>query len=399
MTTPTSSPTPLWTAAPLAAASYVNSVAVSADGGTVVGGTFKHTYPKSQAARHGAPEVAPVAEVDATTPNQGMFCYNGSNGSLRWKDEIVSTEGVYWVAVSADGSRAAAGGLSINGSPGGFVRAYDAITGALLLDHATDKRVNQVALSADGEWLIAGSRSVMLFKYSSITSQYELTGEIARGCEVLSVGISADGNTLVHCDLNGAIVLACNEGGKIATNATFTVPPSNSTEHPHFCHMLSLAADGSSFAAGGANGQFYLFESSAFKQSNQPTQTYSTGGTGAIYGVAGGSDGRLFAGVANTADTGEVYLVNGATLLKSFPTERNPNCVIINSTHGLMAVADGHPDGTPGHFYLFDINGGLLTEKWRFTTGNMSWPITIAANGSMVVGGSDDGHIYALPVS
>lgn len=64
----------------------------------------------------------------------------------------------------------------------------------------------------------------------------------------------------------------------------------------------------------------------------------------------------------------------------------------MNQAAGLVAVADGHPDGSPGNFYLLEGAGGALC--WSYATGNMSWPIQIAANGAAIVAGSDDSRVY-----
>jgi hypothetical protein len=80
---------------------------------------------------------------------------------------------------------------------------------------------------------------------------------------------------------------------------------------------------------------------------------------------------------------------------------RNPNSAAFNTAHRLLAVADGHPDGTPGHFYLYENVGRSLLPppsraslRWQFTTNNMSWPIAISAAGNAIVAGSDDTNIY-----
>lgn len=388
------SPTPNWSHAPQAG-DYINSIAVSADGGTVVGGTFKHTYSGSSARSRRAPTVAP-------TTNFGVYCYEGESGTLRWSDVFAAYEGVYWVAVSADGSRAAAGGNWTSSPAAGFVRAYDATSGALLLDYRTGARVNQVALSADGEWLISAADSIVLFQYDQTTAQYKKTNEftpaVTKGHnEVISVGISADASRMVYCDYSGHVGYMANEGGIMAVFKTWMLPDDG------FSHMLSLAPSGNCFAAGGANGLFYMFDAVSFLQSGEPTYSYATGVSEAVYGVAVAGDGKSFAGVVNNGDAGAVYLVNvnsgTPVLAATFPTQRNPNCVTINSEHGLMAVADGHPDGTPGHFYLYSGVGTAPVETWCYTTTqNMSWPVAIAANGSAVIGGSDDSSIYSFPI-
>ncbi|MCA1626555.1 MAG: hypothetical protein LC742_01120 [Acidobacteria bacterium] len=51
-----------------------------------------------------------------------------------------------------------------------------------------------------------------------------------------------------------------------------------------------------------------------------------------------------------------------------------------------------HPDGTPGHFYLFDRASGK--QLWAFETDNMSWAMQLSADASGIVAGSDNGNVY-----
>ncbi|MBI2498437.1 MAG: hypothetical protein HYV75_11170 [Opitutae bacterium] len=141
---------PVWKISPSGGKYYINSVAVSADGGRVVGGTYYHVYGSSELRR--GPAGRPAAG-GATSPDDGTFgvyCYSGSGQPL-WQDEFAGWQGVYWVALSADGTRAAAGGFMSATAPQGFIRAYAAANqGSLLLSRPTQQRVNQVALSGDG---------------------------------------------------------------------------------------------------------------------------------------------------------------------------------------------------------------------------------------------------------
>ncbi|MDA8527310.1 hypothetical protein N9K67_00775 [Opitutaceae bacterium] len=117
MTTPNDpasipAPNPNWSHAPQPG-NYVNSVAVSGDGATVVGGTFKHTYSAAAVARpRQTPGPDGQAAASTATADYGVYCYNGSGGALRWSDVFNAYEGVYWVAVSAEvrGRRRAARG-------------------------------------------------------------------------------------------------------------------------------------------------------------------------------------------------------------------------------------------------------------------------------------------------
>lgn len=394
--------TPTWKIAPQAQPRYINSVAVSEDGGTVIGGTFYHSYGSAPAARRSSTLADAVTKPGlATTDTFGTYCYNG-NGSLRWKDEFLAAEGVYWVAVSADAGRAAAGGYYSFTPKQGFVYAYDANTGVRLLDYKTSQRVNQVSFSADGQWLVSAAESVVLFNYQAATNSYVKTGEFtpdsSTSNDVISAEISADGSTIVFCDYDQHIGVLQNQSGTLSLAKEYTMPQG-------YCHMLSLTPDGSAFAAGGSGGVYHLFEVAAFLQTGVPTYSFNTGSQDAIYGVGVSTDGSMFAGVVNVgSDSGLAY---AATVLGGSPVQRakiatlrNPNSVCLDLARGVMAVADGHPDGTPGHFYLI---GGIVaapnsmvvaTVQWECTTGDMSWPVTISGDGSAIVGGSDDGSIY-----
>lgn len=389
---------PAWKISPADGKYYINSVAVSADGGRVVGGTFYHSYGPGELRRDPAPLVPPPS-VPSETGLFGVYCYNAA-GERQWADEFEAWQGVYWVAISADGSRATAGGFMSASVPQGFVRAYDANNqGRLLLSHPTQQRVNQVALSADGASLIAAAETLMLFRYVAARDAYEMFGEFrsASGHAFVSAAISADGNTVVYADYGGevGVMTNLNGSGYFTPMARWQVSGGTKAD---FCHMLDLAPDGRCFAAGGAKGMFYFFDVEKFFTTQAPAHGYDTNVPGAVYGVAVAGDGSAFAGVVNNGDAGIVYfvpLVNGAKgQAKSFPTQHNPNSVVLNAGHGIMAVADGHPDGHPGAFYLFDTVSQSL--RWSGATGNMSWPVAIAANGGAVVGGSDDSFIYCF---
>ncbi|WP_438481427.1 WD40 repeat domain-containing protein [Oleiharenicola lentus] len=403
--------TPSWKNAP-APGYFINSVAVSFDGSRVVGGTFYHVYPKAEPRRASSPGKSGVIVVPTDNGIFGTYCYDGA-GNLLWSQTYNGWQGIYWVGISADGSRAAAGGLGSQTAPQGIVQAFEGATGTILLNQTTQSRVNQVALSQDGTWLVSAAESLLLFRYDVNSSRYLQAAEFVPSNQgmpagdtngVVSVGISGDGTTIVLADYAGHIALFSNSGGTLTQLQSWQVPGGKGSD---FCHMLDLASTGNFFAAGGSNGNFYLFNRATFIQTGQPTHTYATGVAGAVYGVAVEADGGGFAGVVNQGDSGMVYFVqcdanNVATLNCSFPTLRNPNCVALNTPKRLMAIADGHPDGTPGNFYLFEnVSSGLLTPspspadlRWQCPSGNMSWPITISGDGSTVVAGSDDGNIY-----
>jgi hypothetical protein len=106
-----------WTATPIPTPqAYINSVAISQDGSTVVAGTFY--FPYAAGAKHSSADAAPITV--------GTFAWN-ANGKSLWQDKFQATEGVYGVAVSRDGTWAAAAGLSAPGQ--GFVDIYKIASG------------------------------------------------------------------------------------------------------------------------------------------------------------------------------------------------------------------------------------------------------------------------------
>jgi hypothetical protein len=397
-TTATASPIPAkvprWKISPANGRYFINSVAVSADGGRVIGGTFYHHYVAAESRR--GPAAAPDNSTSPENGRYGVYAYDALGQPL-WQDEFEGWQGVYWVGISADGSRAAAGGFMAETAPQGFLRAYDAATGRRLLAVETAQRVNQVALSGDGTWLVSAAETLRLFHQAGAAAAYVPADEFMPNhtMGIVSAAISADGLTVVCADFAGQVRVFANDAGRLTVRANWKVP---GEEPSDFCHMIDLAADGKTFAAGGAHGLFYSFDVAQFIATGQPSGSYQTPVDGAVYGVAMEGDGRRFAGVVNDGAAGKAYvvpLVNGRPgPATEFGLAHNPNSIALNGAAGLAAVADGHPDGKPGSFTLFDLAAGA--PRWTCATHNMSWPIAIAADGGTVVGGSDDSYIYCF---
>lgn len=365
---------------------FINSVAITGDGTKVVGGTFYHNYGTTQSALEGnAPTTA--ATNDGQTGTWGTYCYD-KTGKLLWKNEFAGWQGVYWVDISTNGAYAAAGGwFSSTPSYAGFVRVFNASTGQQLAHFPTAKRVNQVAFSANNAWLISAAESLTLYKITNGTCVISDQVKLASSSDyVVTAEISATGTIVVCATYGGQLLAFSNTGGKLKAIGAYTYPTGTS------CHMVQVAASGKTFVAGGPSGLVYYF-TLADIAAGKPTVSYQTESTGSVYGVAISDDGTRFVGLVNKSTAGIAYFVgsDGKLLWKS-ALQHNPNCASLNLAKGMLAIADGHPDGCPGTFYLFDTATGNL--RWTFTAGNMSWPIGISANGTGIVAGSDDSNIY-----
>lgn len=391
-----SSKTPKWTAQPGKPTYFINSVALSGDASRVVGGTFYHNYGTTQRA-----DYKSTASTDSDYGTFGTYCYN-QDGTLLWKDEFDGYEGTYWVDISQNGAFAASGGKAT--TKAGFVRAYAVATTdseknnqKRLLDYPTTSRVNQVGLSADGTWLVAGAEKLYLFKKGS-DGTYALADSYNAGSTVETIGISADGKRIICGSYQSLLLVFDNIDGKLKNPIQWTVPSSS------YSHSIRITPDGSAFVAGGPSGYVYYFDIAQLAKTGKPTASYQCPAKSAVYGVAVADDGSYFAGVCNNSSDptkqGFVFYIKrdgASTSLKwTFKTNRNPNCVSLNLAKGLVAVADGHPDNTPGNFYLLDAttknpDGNLL---WQFGTSNMSWPIIISQQGNAIIAGSDDSQLY-----
>lgn len=384
---------PEWTAQPgtLAPGQHnpmVNSTAITGNGKIVVGGTFYHSYGASvDLSTKGDPSTA---NDDGQSGNFGIYCYT-STGKPLWQDQFTAWQGVYWVDISSNGAYAAAGGW-FSGAPNysGFVRVYNGKTGKQLLPQpiSTKKRVNQVQFSGDGTWLISVAETLILYKLDGQTCVVSDTQTLADSKDyIVTGGISKDGSTVVCGTYNGLLIAYSNNAGKLTKIGQFSYPPKS------YCHMLQVDAKGQTFVAGGAAGQVYYFKTTDINNP-KPTVSFQTESKGSIYGVAIADDGSAFVGLVNKSSAGLVYMVSAdGTLRWKSNLQHNPNCASLNLKANLLAIADGHPNNTPGCFYLFDVSTGK--ERWECPTPkDMSWPIAISADGTGIVAGSDDSSIY-----
>lgn len=370
-----------WTATPISTPQeYINSVAISQDGGTVVAGTF--FFPYAAGAKHSA--------ADATPITVGTFAWNAAGKSL-WQDKFQATEGVYWVAVSRDGKWAAAVGLSAPGQ--GFVYIYNAGSGTRVSTYNTKVRVNMVAFSSDGSYLVAGADDTYLFSRSGSTWGVPQKLVSAAGDSVIAVAISADGQWIVSGTFKGAVVLVKNNAGVFGAPVSWQ--PNAST-----IHWVALSADGSTFAAAASGTSVYCFKTSSFGSTKRPAWSAPLTGCNSCRAVAVCDDGSVVSAAGNVGSTGKVFLFsNQATSGKQLwtkTTKRNPNSTSLDTAGKYLTVADGYPDQTPGDFYLFDASGKAMG---RLQTNNMSWPMQISADGKAIAAGSDNSKVYYFAVT
>ena len=395
---------------------WVNSVAISNDGSRVVAATYLHDY--NQKAGKGMPKGLPNVKS-----KYGMFCLDGAppkDGASKeplWSDDWDVWDGVFGVAISGDGTIAAASGFRDMTSTGvqGLVRAYNATDGTNLLNYdKIDERVSWVSLSYDGKVLAAAADDVYVFlrdqgHFNPAPLKLGIQGD-AEGF-VSSVAIHPDGTWLVACDKLGHVYVARIDAttGVVTSQTTWTAD----VKYPFL--SVAIAPTANTFVVGGGNVVLQFgFDASGNLQKPSAIDTKVGADPKTIppdkadgrlqenvRWVATSADGTLVSAVANRTNdkrfTGVVLaLTPEGTQLKKLweqQIDSNPNSTSIDAAGRFVAVADGFPTGKPAKFHLFNAkdNG---TKRWDFTTYSMNWPMVISADGSSIVAGSDDGTVY-----
>ena len=395
----------------LSAIFWVNSVAISNDGSRVVAATYLHDYKHS--AGKGLPNVKSL---------YGTFCFEGAPplaGASKeplWKDEFDAWDGIFGVAISGDGTIAAASGFldMTTGAAAptvkGLVRAYNAADGTKLLDCSSiEQRVSWVSLSHDGKVLAAVADDVYVFlrdrgDFNSVPLKLGISA-VAKGF-VTNVAVHPDGTWLVACDKIGHVYVARIDAraGVITSQVSWTAD----AEYPFL--SVAIAARANTFVVGGGNVVFQ-FGFDANKNLQDPIKFDTTIDSDPksippnkpdgrlqenVRWVATSADGTLLSTVANRMGfTGLLMaLTPEVTQLRKLweePLESNPNSTSIDWAGRFVAVADGSVTSKPAKFRLFEPGGRKL---WDFTTYSMNWPIAISASGNAIAAGSDDGTVY-----
>lgn len=397
---------PKWRCVP-ASGKQINTCAITPDGSRVVCGTW-------------------VERGD----DEGIFrvyCYD-SLGQLLWSVPVSDSpikHGVYWVAISDDGSTVAAGGEIAYTR--GFLTAYEDVPGPPdterlrpLLDASTSSRVNQVSLSADGRCLIAcyGSK-IALFGRSGQSGFTQLdTHDAGTNAEVKSAMVDKAGKRAVLAsrtyDQNGGTTgeLISFEIGVDGFASATTTPIDSGVMR------VAITDDGSAWGGSLHDGSCVCFHDGA---DSAPAWRYRPHvnvelayGFGISGSDASGVHVALGANLGPTGVPGPGFHPGGAVFSLTsvdsngsyaprynwvIPTSYGVNPgVSLDCAGSFVTATDGKPgqkhkvDESAGNFYLFDNStGGIL---WSRETQTMNWPMAISADGRAIVGASDDGRLF-----
>jgi WD40 repeat protein len=226
------------------------------------------------------------------------------------------------------------------------------------------------------------------------TASIELPG----GCGS-SLALDDAGKWIAVTDAKGSVHLFELTGETIAERRYVWESPSPGATR------VALSSDGDWLLVGTADGGLHMFNRPTFIATNRAVWSYPVLENAAPTGLAITRDGSELVALYERSDGGSVYLLgncDGAPHLRWVKqTKHTPTVAKIgggadleSGWTGWIGVADADPRGSSGNFYVFESATGLIAGAHSCTAG--CWALALDEHGSKLVGGSDDGSVYAF---
>jgi outer membrane protein assembly factor BamB len=280
-------------------------------------------------------------------------------------------DAVVSVAISADGE------YIVAGSTDHKIYLFNKDNNTPLWSHETGNEVYSVSISADGEYVAAGSadNKVYLFDKDSSTPLWSYN----TSDQVRSVAISADGEYIAAGSWDKVYLFGKNSSTPLWNYTTESIVWS-----------VAISADGEYVAAGSADNKVYLFD----KDSSTPLWSYNTGGR--VWSVAISADGEyIVAGTWGPSSTGDcdensckVYLFDkdSSTPLWSYGTGDMVWSVAIS--------ADGEYIAAGFYYKVYLFNKNSSTPLWSHDTMEVAYSVAISADGEYISAGTGGWYDY-----
>ncbi len=239
-------------------------------------------------------------------------------------------------------------------------------------NYTADSGINSVAISADGEYIVAGSddSNIYFFDKDNNTPLWSYTA----GDAVFTVAISSNGETIVAGSIDNNVYLFNKEGTLLWSYGT-----------GNRVWSVAIAENGETIAAGSWDNKVYLFD----KDSGTPLWSHTTGNW--VLSVDISADGEMIA-----AGSDKVYLFdrNSSTPRWSYSTGDTVRAVAISEDffgqqRYHLAAGDWN-----GKVYLFHNNNSV--PLWEYTTGDSIYSVAITDDSGYVAAGSKDYCVYLL---
>ncbi|AVH66666.1 nSTAND1 domain-containing NTPase [Nostoc sp. 'Peltigera membranacea cyanobiont' N6] len=232
--------------------------------------------------------------------------------------------------------------------------------------------VISVAISADGQTIVSGGEdgTVRLWNLQGLPLTEPFRGHEG---DVWSVAVSADGQTIVSGGEDGTVRLWNLQGQTLAEPFR---------GHEGDVRSVAISADGQTIVSGGEDCTVQLW--------NLQGQTLAEpfrGHESEVYSVAISADGQT---IVSGGKDGTVRLWNlqGLPLTEPFRGHEGEVYSVAISADG-QTIVSGGKDGT---VRLWNLQGLPLTEPFRGHEGDV-WSVAISADGQTIVSGGEDGTV------
>lgn len=327
--------------------SFVNSIALSADGNTLASGggdnaVILWNLETGRQIKALAGHSGYILAV-AFSLNGGKLASGGFDNVVRlWNprtgEQLSSLEGhtgaIFSVAFSPDGRTVA------SGSKDHTIKLWDVETGALIRTLAGHSGyVFSVAFSPDGKTLASGSPDGTIKLWNPATGDQRLLEAHAK--EVWSVSFSSDGNTLASTHTDGAIRLWDLTSGKQAKSIS---------TRTSILYSVLFSPNGKTLAGAGPNNTIRIWS----VETGQEVQSFE-GHSSVVKSLAFSKDGATL--VSGGSD--------GTIKLWNVGTGKQQVSLASHATH-VLAVANS-PDGK----WLASVSFNNTIQLWNFETGQV----------------------------
>ncbi|MDP6659026.1 MAG: PKD domain-containing protein [Candidatus Poseidoniia archaeon] len=316
-------------------------------------------------------------------------------------------EGVRSAAISADGEYIVAGSDDEN------VYLFKKDSSTPLWSYSTGNTVRSVAISADGEYIAAGSNEyVHLFDKDSSTPLWSYSTE----SDAQSISISADGEYIAFSTGDSKVYLFDKDSDDPLW--IYTIEGSSA-------YSVAISADGEYIVSGSWDGEIDLFH----RSSSTPQWNYTAEDEHVVRSVSISADGEYVTAISDdyniylfdkdsnqplwsyrvgnqgcsvsiSADGEYIAAVtydgNGLYLFNSDNSTPLWNHTIAGNVYSAAISADGEYIVVSGGNNVFFFDKDSSTPLWSYTTGNEVHTVAISADGAYIVAGSFDSKVYAF---